>query len=67
MVSRLIEEQEQLSGRFNKLEAFIDDVTNSSKMEVDDWNLLIIQLSAMDTYLTTLTTRMDRLGIEYTE
>ncbi len=60
---RLIEEHGQLCGRLNGLKIFTSDLENSTKMDMHDWNYLLVQKDIMVSYLSILETRMIKLGI----
>ena len=60
---RLIEEHSGLRSRVNTLKMFISDVENSTKMDMFDWNCLIVQKDIMVSYLSILEARMIKLEI----
>lgn len=55
---RVIDEYNELSMRMTKLREFIKKVEDGKVDDVKDFNLLVAQLSAMDTYLTILHERI---------
>ncbi len=64
---RLLDERDMLKERHLMLSDFVENVGNKETMPIDHWELLVIQLAAMNTYLVVLQTRLDKLGIPYHE
>ena len=63
--NRLAEEYRILLSNCAILDEFLQNSGSKSKMSAEDWDLLLIQMSAMDTYLKVVQTRMDRNNIPY--
>jgi len=59
-LTRLIEEKDQLEGRHTKLQSFIKG-DKFDKLSMENQHLLLIQASAMHTYLVCLISRISTL------
>jgi len=60
---RLMVEHAELRDRTEKLSEFCIDFENSTKMDMHDWNILLVQKDIMVSYLGILESRMIKLGI----
>jgi len=60
---RLLEEHNEVRTRTSKLKEFLANYENSVKMDMHDWNFLIVQKDIMVSYLSILETRMIKLEL----
>jgi len=60
---RLLEEHNDLRTKVTKLKYFLNNDENSVKMDIDYWNILIVQKNIMSSYISILECRMMKLGL----